>query len=128
MPEITTAELLEQIRSIFDSRIEKMEQDLKQSIGVVASRLEDLNVRHSESAERLTAVETKVATCEQARIDQGRRLGELERTMMRMETRIETREETREKAGQNAGNWARWVPSVIFGLLGAAGVIVALLK
>lgn len=125
---MTMGELLDQIRALFDSKINKLEIDLKQSINEVRERLEDLNVKHSESSERLTAVETKVDMCENARIDQGRRVGELERLVMRIETRIETREETKKQEGDKTAGWVRWAPTLVFGALGAAGVIVALTK
>jgi DNA repair exonuclease SbcCD ATPase subunit len=112
--------MLDQIRALLDTKIDKLETDLKTSIGEVKTKIDDLNIRHSESNERLTAVEAKVETCNATRIDQGRRLGEIERDLQSFRVAVETEKQVRGSMGQSAGNWVRFLPAAITGLIAVA--------
>ena len=117
MPDVNMNELLDQIRAMLDTKIDKLETDIKGSIGELKSKVDDINSRHSESNERLTAVESVARSCEMARIDQGRRLGEIERDLSSFQVAIKTEAAVRDKMATGAGTWARWIPSLIAGII-----------
>lgn len=125
MPEMNINDLLDQIRAMLDAKIDKLETDIKGSIGELKSKVDDISNRHSESNERLTAVEAVTRSCETARVDQGRRLGEIERELSSFRVAVETEKTVRAGLAKSTGEWTRWVPGV---LIGIAGFLYAVLK
>lgn len=125
MPEMNINDLLDQIRAMLDTKIDKLETDIKGSIGELKSKIDDINNKHSESNERLTAVEAITKSCEQAKVGQGQRLGSLEQSFAVFQARQEAKEELKKENIKGTSEWVRWIPGT---LIGIAAFIFALVK
>lgn len=125
-------EIVEQIRIMLDMKLEKLENDIKESINELKVKVDDVALKQSAFSERLSNLESKMSITEQSRVSQGSRLGELDNKLTKLTVEIETKEKMQQEfkastlnTKKSVADWVRWIPPLIVGII---AFIVSLVK
>jgi chaperonin cofactor prefoldin len=114
-------EEMETIRAIINDRMDKAENRIFDEMEKISTKVDSLSDGMYKTSERVSKLESSVALCEASRVEQGKRIGTIERNQAIMESEYAAIQKTRAKAAE----WVKWVVSGIIALvIGVLGFLV----